>query len=90
MEVEPTGLLPPAGSQSLSWTTPSWLAGSRLPVRAGLAPDRDPGWLVVVLAGWLTRSWLAGSYPLPPVSPPGPVSTLPLSYPKKWQFGGGR
>jgi hypothetical protein len=67
VEVKPTGLLPPAGSQSLSWTTPSWLAGSRLPVRAGLAPDRDPGWLVVVLAGWLADAILAGwLLPAPP------------------------
>lgn len=79
MEVEPTGLLPPAGSQSLSWTTPSGLAWLPIAILAGSSSS----WL----AGWLTRSWLAGSYPLPPVSPPGPVSTLPLSYPKEWQFG---
>jgi hypothetical protein len=35
VEVEPTGLLPPAGSQSLSWTTPSGLAWLPIAILAG-------------------------------------------------------
>jgi hypothetical protein len=74
-------------SYSLDLTAPSgrpgWLAHSRSgrladAVLAGWPPRSRSGWLApgyAVLAGWLA---------------PGRVSTLPLSYPKKWQFGGGR